>query len=201
MTIYRHRVAVHVKAERARREDCPACRPRGAAQQHADAGEEFVHAERLRQVIVCPFVQRLHLAGVVSDGAQQEDGYRIARPDLAAKCNAVRIREDEIEEHDLGPELLDNADDVPPRPQSADAIRPRLQRPADTPEDGRVVIDQEDARATHRGGGLADGMLIWNRVSREFELTLTVPSQSSTMAFTIDSPSPVPLTPASEAPR
>ena len=91
------RHAVEPVPRRARRRG-----PLAAAQQRADPREQLARAERLRQVVVGPEVQRGDLVGLLVAHRQDDDRHAAPRTDPPAELEPVEHRHVEIEDHEVG---------------------------------------------------------------------------------------------------
>ena len=71
-----------------------------------DASCQLVRVEGLGDVIVGAEVEALGLVGGRPLGGQQDDGDGPTLTELAHDLDAVEVRRDDVEEHDVGPDLL-----------------------------------------------------------------------------------------------
>ena len=77
-----------------------------AAQDGPDAGGQLVGMERLGDVVIGAEVETLGLVGRGSLGGQQDDGDRPPLAELAHDLDAVEVGHDDVEQDDVGSDLL-----------------------------------------------------------------------------------------------
>ena len=73
----------------------------GVAQRHPEPGLELGHAERLRDEVVGPAVESLHLAVLVPVGGEDHDRHVRELPDAAADLEAVEVGQAQVEDDEV----------------------------------------------------------------------------------------------------
>ena len=71
-------------------------------ERHSDPGEQLAHAEWLREVVVRPEIERLHLVVLCLPSGQDDDRRCRPSPDGAYEIGALGAWQSEIEEHQIG---------------------------------------------------------------------------------------------------
>src|SRR4051812_1830793 len=97
--------------------------PRGTApQQRAHARQELLALERLREVVVGARVESLDPVVQVGAGGQDQDRHVRLRPQAPADLDAVEAGKPEVEDHEVGHELLGRAERVDAVDRRADLV-------------------------------------------------------------------------------
>ena len=72
-----------------------------AAENGADTGQQFLRAKGLRNIIIRPQIQRLHLVPLVGTGGEHNDGHGIRLSHLLNQTHAIPIRQAEIQNDEV----------------------------------------------------------------------------------------------------
>ena len=122
------------------------------AQRGSDAGDEFLHSERLGDVVVGAELQRLDDARLVGS-AGKDDDRRLAAGGAPAAQEVVAgdVRQAEIEQDEVGV-AGDGGFGGAAVGRLDDLVALRAEAGAQQPADRRLVVDDEDA---DRGGAHA----------------------------------------------
>jgi hypothetical protein len=123
-------------------------RPIHAAQQHADAGDEFAHAERLRQVVIGADAESDQHVGLVAARRQHQHGRRPHCLYPPTYLQTIEPRQHDVEHHQVrfgGRGRRDRRRSVDggfyEKVLGAQASR-------DCGQDGRFVVDHQDSLHT-----------------------------------------------------
>ena len=119
----------------------------GATQRRPKPGEQLVHAERLRDVVVGAGVEGGDLVGLRIAGRQDEDRDRAPLPQPADDLDAVHPREAEVEDDDVGSVVGRQLQRRLAGGGQVDLVAPGPQVGRQRPEDGRFVVDGQDPGA------------------------------------------------------
>ena len=79
--------------------------PARAAEDRLDSGQQLLHLEGLRQIIVGALLQALHLVVRLALGGEHDDGGLAVLPDGAQHAPAVHHGQHDIEQHQVRPHL------------------------------------------------------------------------------------------------
>src|SRR5947199_333108 len=123
----------------------------GVAQRHADAGEQLVDAERLRQVIVRPQVERLHLLAFAAAYGQDDDGRGGLNPHRADDILSVHVGQPEVEEDQVRPPALVRLQSGPAGVSGLDLKTVSRQVGPQGLDNAGFVFDYEDSCAAPTG--------------------------------------------------
>ncbi len=99
-----HPPVFKVDFEIARPKNCglPAFRARRVAQRHPNTGEQFVHAERLGEVVVGAKIERRHLVEFSPTNREHNDRSVPEAAHAPDDVDAVDIRQAKVEQHKIG---------------------------------------------------------------------------------------------------
>ena len=115
-----------------------------AAQRGADAGEQLLGVERLRDVVVGAGVERAHLLRLLVAGGQHDHGHVAERAQAAQHVEPVEVGEAEVEDHDVGAAVGGDHDRrLAGRGLEHLEVAAAQRRAQRAPERG-VVFDEED---------------------------------------------------------
>ena len=67
-----------------------------------DPGQQLLHGEGLRQVVICAGIQGVDLVPVFASGADDDDGSIRPGPDIPDDLHAVHIRQTQIQKDNVG---------------------------------------------------------------------------------------------------
>ena len=124
----------------------PGAAPRRAPEDGADAGGQLVGMERLGDVVVGAEVEALGLVGGRALGGQQDDRHRPALAQLAHDLDAVEVGHDDVEQDDVGPDLLGLLERLLAAAGGDDAEALFAERDRDELGDARLVVGDEHER-------------------------------------------------------
>jgi hypothetical protein len=145
---------VHLERRRGRR------RGRGissAAEDGADARAEFARAERLRHVVVAADFEADHAVDLVGARREKKHGQRVTRAQLPTDVEAIDVRQPDIEDDEIAWLGFDERERLAARAQALHLATFRLERVLDRIANGRLVLDDENARTCGHGGIVAVG--------------------------------------------
>ena len=132
-----------------------------------DARLELVLLEGLAEVVVRARAQAAHAIDVLGARRQHDHGHAVGLPDAVERLPAVDARHDDVEQHDVGPELAEDAQAVEPVDGNRDLESALLETVRDhRPLRGAVVDEQH--------GDRAHGRPSWIATSRASHASITV---------------------------
>ena len=165
------------------------------------ARQEFLHAERLGDVVVCAEIQRFDLGGLVAAAREHDNGHVFAlSPDFAQEIEPLHVRQPEIEDDEIG-RLCHQLERRLGIWRVDGLVALRAQSHAQQFADWRLVVDDQhsEGRSGHAAvsrcsAGLGTGSVtVKTAPGRSERLPATmVPPMASTKPREIASPSPVP---------
>ena len=118
-----------------------------AAQDCADARDDFLKAERFRHVVVATDRQPHDLVLRVVAGGQEEDGRVDALlADAACDGESVDVRQHDVEDDQIRSRALDDFDRLRARRRRLDFVTCEMQRGDKQFADGGFVVDDDDFR-------------------------------------------------------
>ena len=118
-----------------------------------DAGQQFVEAERLGDVVVGAVVERLHLGGLVAAAGQHDDRDRGAGgADALDRLQAIDVGQAEIQHDQVGAAAAGVVDGGMAVAGLGHHVALRGQASAQEPADRRLVVDDEDAQGAGAEG-------------------------------------------------
>src|SRR6185437_13494603 len=169
----------------------------------ADAGEKLVVVERFGQHVVgAKLARALQEVEIDDAGAARDDenrhGGRLPL-DLEHRLDPLGLRHDDVGDHQIGPQLLEEAETPPAVSGVGYVVAGLLEDLADRFAHDLIVIDHENSChvADSRSGSGTDSAGSGKRISKVVPspgtlATVTRPPWLVTMPCTIDRPSPVP---------
>ena len=118
----------------------------GAAQDHPDARDELLEAERLGHVVVTAAGQAAQLVlGRVARRQEDDRHLGAAGAELARDLEALHVGEHHVEHHQIRAERVDGRERVVPVDGRRDREALEAQRHRDDVDDVRLVVDDEHA--------------------------------------------------------
>ncbi len=72
-----------------------------AAENGADTSQEFLRAEGLGDIVICPQIQRLHLVPLVGTGGEHNDGNSVRLSHLLNQTHTIPIRQAKIQNDEV----------------------------------------------------------------------------------------------------
>ena len=127
--------------------------PARAAEDRLDSGQQLLHLEGLRQIIVGALLQALHLVVRLALGREHDDGSLAVLPDGAQNAPAVHHGQHDIEQHQIGPELPEQIKSLSAVGGDAGVVALLFQIHLHKLGDIRIVFDDQD-RFCHRRSAL-----------------------------------------------
>ena len=109
-----------------------------------DAGRQLVGVERLGDVVVGAEVEALRLVGGRALGREEDHRHRALLAELAHDLDPVEVRHDDVEEDDVGADLLGLGEGVLAAGRGDDPEALLAQRDGDELRDPGLVIGDED---------------------------------------------------------
>ena len=173
----------------------------GPAQHRAHARQQLVDPERLGHVVVGSGVERLHLLALVADGRDEQDGDVRPGADLARDVVARAVRQQQVEQHEVGRLERDLRERVGARPHDVHVVAGGLERGLERALDGALVVDDQHpcaASAHARTSSLtfmAGSTMRMHVPPPGASSIVSVPALASTKPRAIASPRPVPPAP------
>ena len=134
-----------------------------AAQGGADSGRQLVHAERLGQVIVRAFIERLHLLPLLGAGGQDEDGHVAPGPQAAADLQPVHAGHHQVQDDQVRHGCRRKAQGLLAVRRRADLVALRAQAAQHSAADLRLVVHDKD----RSGLGLHNDSLLRGQEERK----------------------------------
>ena len=116
----------------------------GTPQCRSQSGQELLHRERLRQVVVGSGVERADLVGLLLTHREHDDRNRRERAHTPDDLFPVEIREPEVEEDQVGTLVGRRDDALLAGAHGHDLVAVCLQARAHRAADLRLVVDHED---------------------------------------------------------
>src|SRR6185437_7066800 len=117
------------------------------ADRRANARQQLLHAERLRDVVIGSEVESLDLAGLVGPARQHDDGEgRALFPHLTDDRQAIGARQAEVEDHDVDGVAPQHGEGSLAVRCFEQLIALRRQAGAKEAQDLRLVVDCQDAQ-------------------------------------------------------
>ena len=185
-----------------------------APEHGVDARDQLTDRERLGDVVVGARVQPADLVGLLRPRGQHDHRHqRVRRSDLLAHGKAVRVRQHEVQQHQVRPALAQQPHALAPGPRGHHLEALELQRGAQPAHQIGFVLDDQDApppreasrcrQARHdatrsSGAGVmigATGMYTVKVDPRPGALSTSMrPPWASAMCLTSASPMPLPRT-------
>jgi hypothetical protein len=128
------------------------------AQERAEAGEEFLERERLREVVVGPGVETGHTVLHVAEGGQHEDGHgEAARTETLDEGAPIKARKPPVYDEGIVP-ARERFEKAPlPVGLDRDDVALLFQPTPDGLGDGRLVLDEQEAVGRGRGSAHEGG--------------------------------------------
>jgi hypothetical protein len=128
----------------------------GVAQGDPHPGQELVQAEGLGQVVVRAEVEGGDLVPLLAAGGEDDDGGLVVLADAPDHGQAVDARQPQVEEDDVRAQAPELVEGRLPALRQVGLVPPRRERGPDRPQELRVVVDHQDARA-HRAVSTTPG--------------------------------------------
>ena len=72
-----------------------------AAENGTDAGQQFLRAKGLGDIVIRPQIQRLHLVPLVGTGGKHNDGHGVCLPNFLNQAHTVSIRQTKIQKDEV----------------------------------------------------------------------------------------------------
>src|SRR5581483_7913172 len=120
-------------------------RLRRTAQSGAQPGEQFVHAERLGDVVVRAGVERGNLDPLGVAGREHDDRYRTPAPQRSGHVDAVHVGQPEVEDHKVGMVPGRQLDALVTGLGQIDFVTMGFETDTESPAHRKLVLDDEDA--------------------------------------------------------
>ena len=118
-----------------------------AAQLGAHAGDQLDRLERLGHVVVGAGLQPLDDVDRVALGGQHHDRHRRLGADVLADLQAVAAGQHQVQQHEVGPGLLEDADRAVAVGDEGRFVALAPQHDAEHLGEGGVVVDDQDSAA------------------------------------------------------
>ena len=115
-----------------------------AAEIGADARQEFLHAERLGDVIVGARIQRLNLSPLLTAHREHDDGNLRLRPQMAAQFQAVHVGHGQVGDDHIRRPVFHDLERRFAVVGNADVVSVAGQRSPQHPRDLGFIVDYEN---------------------------------------------------------
>jgi cellulose synthase/poly-beta-1,6-N-acetylglucosamine synthase-like glycosyltransferase/peptidoglycan/xylan/chitin deacetylase (PgdA/CDA1 family) len=109
----------------------------------AHPGQQFLHAERLGDVVVGPRVERLDLVGAVGSPGQHDDGRLGPAAQALDDLHAVQVGQAQVEDDQVRRVPAGHGERLGPGRRDVHLVLPHPQVDAQRPEDLRLVVDDK----------------------------------------------------------
>ena len=119
---------------------------------YPQAGQQFLHGERLGQIVICPGIQRLNLIRVLAAGANHND--RQIRPG----ADTVNHRQSQIQQHDVRIVRTGFQNSGFPVGRREKTVIVRPQSRCDQTADRRIVLHDQNQGFIH---AIQPPQLVW----------------------------------------
>src|SRR5262245_47351120 len=164
-----------------------------AAQRDANAGQQFLRAERLGHIVVGTDVERRHLVRLAAARRQNDDRHLRMLADPAAYLDTFQIWQTEIQDDQVG-RMVDvdgGARGFRAGAHDIHVVTARSQEGRDRPLNGHIVVNQQDPHRARHGTSAGTTIVKQAPPSGQFSAEI-VPRSTARMPRAIASPMPVP---------